>query len=217
MITSKISQILHEFIRQLPESEEVALISSQGHPLTVMLKMKDDSVLTIVGTTLHVAEHIYQVFQHQEIQQIAVRSENGYITLIRCTQDILLLVKTAKTPLGFLDRDIENTLKILQLELQTYQTNKLKSENSSEPTTENNGTQLTASNTTHSDLKLTPDFIDSCQQELTEYIGPIASIVCKRTLSKNHHIEAYEFVKILSEHIRDRQQALEFQNRFFLN
>jgi predicted regulator of Ras-like GTPase activity (Roadblock/LC7/MglB family) len=215
MITSKIEQILREFVMCLPEIEEAALISSQGYPLTVTLKMKNNSTLIVAGTKLHVAEHIYQVFQWQEIQQIAVRSELGYITLIRCTKNILLLVKTARAPLGFLNKDIENTIKTLQIELQTYQTIELKSEDSSQPTQENKDTQITESNKNATNLKLTPDTIDSCQQELAKYIGPIASIVCKRTLSKNPQIEAYEFVKILAEHIRDRQQALEFQNRFF--
>ncbi|MCU0536172.1 MAG: hypothetical protein MUD14_19980 [Hydrococcus sp. Prado102] len=214
MITSKINQILREFVMCLPDIEEAALISDRGHPLTVTLKMKDNSTLIIAGTMLHVAEHIYQVFRWQEIQQIAVRSENGYITLIRCTKEILLLVKTTKAPLGFLNQDIEHTIKTLQIELQTYQTIELNSKDSSQPIQENEGTQITEIHKNSINLKLTPDFIDSCQQELAEYIGPIASIVCKRTLSNNPQIGAYEFVKSLAQHIRDRQQALEFQNRF---
>jgi predicted regulator of Ras-like GTPase activity (Roadblock/LC7/MglB family) len=215
MITGKIDKILREFVMRSPEVEEALLISSQGQPLTIPLKMKYNSVLTIAGTMLHLAERIEREFRWQEIQQIAVRSSTGYITLIRCTEEILLLVKTAKAPLGFLIKDIENTIKTLQTELETYQTIELKSNDSSPLTLRRKCTQRTTSNKTATNLKLTPDFINSCQQELAKYIGPIASIICKRTLSKNSQIEASEFVKILAKHIRDRQQALEFQNRFF--
>jgi hypothetical protein len=59
------------------------------------------------------------------------------------------------------------------------------------------------------------DFVNRCQRELAEIIGPIATIVCQRTITKNPAITKIEFVKALAEQIPDRTQAKEFQQRFF--
>ncbi|MGK7872599.1 MAG: serine/threonine protein kinase [Xenococcaceae cyanobacterium] len=56
-------------------------------------------------------------------------------------------------------------------------------------------------------------FISRCQQELAELIGPMAAIVCKRTLSKNTGISRTEFVEALAKKIPNQKQALEFQQR----
>ncbi|MEW6491555.1 MAG: serine/threonine-protein kinase [Cyanobacteriota bacterium] len=61
--------------------------------------------------------------------------------------------------------------------------------------------------------QLAPDFIERCQQELAEYIGPIASIICKRTLAQNPNLSATQFIEALAQKISNSQQALEFQQR----
>lgn len=55
------------------------------------------------------------------------------------------------------------------------------------------------------------DFVDRCQRELAEIIGPIATIVCQRTITQNPAITKIEFVKALAEQIPDRSQAKEFE------
>lgn len=52
-----------------------------------------------------------------------------------------------------------------------------------------------------------------CQKELAEIIGPIASLICDRTLTQNPHLRLMDFVKALAQHIPDQQQALDFQRR----
>ncbi len=56
-------------------------------------------------------------------------------------------------------------------------------------------------------------FIARCQQELAQLIGPMASIICQRILSKNSQLSAADFVKALAQKIPDPQQAQEFQKR----
>jgi eukaryotic-like serine/threonine-protein kinase len=61
--------------------------------------------------------------------------------------------------------------------------------------------------------RLDATFISRCQQELAEFIGPMASIVCQRMLSKHPGITAADFVEALAQKIPDREQAQEFQRR----
>lgn len=61
--------------------------------------------------------------------------------------------------------------------------------------------------------QLDPSFIARCQQELTELIGPIASIICQRTLSQNPAISQLEFIQALAQKIPNSKQALEFKQR----
>jgi serine/threonine protein kinase len=58
---------------------------------------------------------------------------------------------------------------------------------------------------------LDPSFIRRCQQELAEYIGPIAAIVCQRTVAQNPGISAPQFVEALAKKIPNPKQAEEFK------
>ncbi|NEP51022.1 MAG: serine/threonine protein kinase [Moorea sp. SIO3C2] len=64
----------------------------------------------------------------------------------------------------------------------------------------------------HSNL-LDPNFVALCQQELAELIGPMATIVCQRTLVQNPNSSAQEFVKALSQQIPNQKYAQDFQRR----
>jgi eukaryotic-like serine/threonine-protein kinase len=56
-------------------------------------------------------------------------------------------------------------------------------------------------------------FINRCQRELTELIGPMAAIICQRTLAKNPSLSSVDFVCILARSIPDPQVAEDFQTR----
>lgn len=60
-------------------------------------------------------------------------------------------------------------------------------------------------------LPVTVEFTDFCQKLLAEYIGPIAKMICKKTLAKKSHLSRTEFVAILAKKISDPKQAQEFQ------
>lgn len=61
--------------------------------------------------------------------------------------------------------------------------------------------------------KLDPNFLKRCKQELAELIGPIASIICQRTLAKNPDISSTELVEALVKQIPSPTQASEFKKR----
>lgn len=64
---------------------------------------------------------------------------------------------------------------------------------------------------THS--RIEPGFTNRCKQELAEFIGPIAGIVCQRTLTQKPELSMTEFVEALAKQIPNPKQALEFKRR----
>lgn len=58
---------------------------------------------------------------------------------------------------------------------------------------------------------LEPEFVAFCEEVLTEYIGPIAALVCQRTFKQNPQLKPKEFVKILAKQIPNDHQATEFK------
>lgn len=59
------------------------------------------------------------------------------------------------------------------------------------------------------------DFVKLCQTFLTEYIGPVAPIVCKKTLAKKPSLTHEQFVDILAKKISNPQQAEEFRSKIW--
>ena len=60
---------------------------------------------------------------------------------------------------------------------------------------------------------ITPEFIERCRLELAQYIGPMANIICKRTVRENPNISQIELCMALAKTISDPQQAKDFQQR----
>jgi eukaryotic-like serine/threonine-protein kinase len=60
---------------------------------------------------------------------------------------------------------------------------------------------------------LDPGFVKRCQQELAEVIGPIAAIICQRTLAQNPQASEHEFIEKLSKQIQNQQDARDFRKR----
>lgn len=56
-------------------------------------------------------------------------------------------------------------------------------------------------------------FVDHCQQELAELVGPMASLICKKTLKKNPNQSQTDFVRALAKQIPNPQKAQIFENR----
>jgi eukaryotic-like serine/threonine-protein kinase len=56
-------------------------------------------------------------------------------------------------------------------------------------------------------------FVKQCQQELAELIGPIAAILCQRTLAQNPQASEQDFIKLLAQQIPNQQDAKEFKKR----
>ncbi|MDJ0569175.1 MAG: hypothetical protein QNJ53_09005 [Pleurocapsa sp. MO_192.B19] len=60
-------------------------------------------------------------------------------------------------------------------------------------------------------LPVEAEFIAVCQKLLAEYIGPVAPIICKKTLAKKPNLTRAQFVEILTQKISDPNQAREFK------
>ncbi len=60
---------------------------------------------------------------------------------------------------------------------------------------------------------LDAEFVRQCQQELAEIIGPIASILCQRTMAQNPQASEQEFIQLLAQQIPNPQEAKEFRKR----
>jgi serine/threonine-protein kinase len=60
---------------------------------------------------------------------------------------------------------------------------------------------------------LSPAFIDSCRQVLTQCIGPMASVLLEDALEDFGHLSPSEFVAQLATEIPDPRKAQEFQQR----
>ena len=60
-------------------------------------------------------------------------------------------------------------------------------------------------------LPLDPDFINLCERILAEYIGPLASVICKRTIANNPDFNRQQFVEIIAGKIPDSQRVIKFK------
>ena len=61
--------------------------------------------------------------------------------------------------------------------------------------------------------QITPEFVECCRHELAEFIGPIANVMCKRTIQQNPNMTQGELCLALAKIISNPQQAQEFQHR----
>jgi eukaryotic-like serine/threonine-protein kinase len=61
--------------------------------------------------------------------------------------------------------------------------------------------------------KVTPEFIERCRQELAEFIGPMANIICQRTIKQNPSVSESKFCNLLAETIPNPEQAKKFKQR----
>ena len=66
----------------------------------------------------------------------------------------------------------------------------------------------------HDNSKITPEFVERCRRELAEFIGPMANIICQRTIKQNPSMTQSELYHSLAQTIADPRQAQEFEQRF---
>jgi serine/threonine protein kinase len=63
---------------------------------------------------------------------------------------------------------------------------------------------------------LSANFIDRCERELLDYIGPIAKFLVKDTFAKNPHLSVEAAVFALAQHIPQPERAIEFRKRLLV-
>lgn len=69
--------------------------------------------------------------------------------------------------------------------------------------------------TPQSSSAITPDFIQRCEKQLAQYIGPMASFIIEETIADNPDISPYQLVEYISREIQDPQAAVEFTRTLF--
>ena len=63
---------------------------------------------------------------------------------------------------------------------------------------------------------LDPNFVQRCQQELAECIGPMASILCQRAMAQAPQSSPQEFIELLAQQVPDPQAVQDFRQRLTL-
>ncbi|MGB3761170.1 MAG: serine/threonine-protein kinase [Rivularia sp. (in: cyanobacteria)] len=61
-----------------------------------------------------------------------------------------------------------------------------------------------------------PEFIDYCRSQLTNFVGPFASVVMEQTLEENPDMMSKDFVEVLAQKIPDAQRAESFRSKIKL-
>ena len=205
--SDRLYKIIKNFTDQQPETQGIALVSSEGELLTSSIGF-DESIATILaGNILYVAKQMQDELVWQEFQQVTLRGNEGNLRLASCGNDTFLLIKTTNIAMASLEKDIRKIIMILGTD---------QNEAIQEPFLQKNiqpKASIKAPSNSLISTQLDPEFISECQQVLTEFIGPIAPTICQRILSKNHRLSAGSFVELLSEQIPNQQEGLEFRRR----
>lgn len=109
---------------------------------------------------------------------------------------------------------IRQDLQISPASLSTTQSERTSSSGSTQSSVFPDSTTVPAPDTPPQTLsRIETGFLNRCKKELAEYIGPIASIVCQRTLIRSPELSETEFVEALAQQIPNQKQALEFKRR----
>lgn len=66
---------------------------------------------------------------------------------------------------------------------------------------------------TNKTSSITPEFVQRCRRELAEFIGPMATIICDRTLKQNSALSEEELCMALAKTISNPEQAKTFRQR----
>jgi serine/threonine protein kinase len=62
-------------------------------------------------------------------------------------------------------------------------------------------------------VSLNREFLEDCQQQLTSFVGPFASVLMQDILEKSPHLAADEFIEVISNQIPNTQRAKIFRDR----
>ncbi|MEH1920186.1 serine/threonine-protein kinase [Nostoc sp.] len=60
---------------------------------------------------------------------------------------------------------------------------------------------------------ISDSFVNQCERELANFIGPIAKFIVQKAVKSSGHISRAEFVKVLASQIPEPQKALQFEQR----
>lgn len=211
MSISHVEEILRPFASQSLDIQGIALVSSQGQPITPSIGLDENVTLIMAGTMLQVGNQIAKECEWENMEQVSLQAQEGYLTLFPCGQDIFLLLKTANLPDRSLEQKVRQIIGRLRGKLDETES-VIVNEFTYDLQTKQTLAQ-TANFPDHSTtipLKPTPEFILYCQQQLAQFIGPIAPVVCRRILKAHPYFSINQLVEALAKTIPNSEQVVEF-------
>lgn len=233
MLAVSVETWLDDFVACSNEIQDVVMVSAQGQILTRPYCITQNSIQIIASKMLYLVDCISEHRQWNAIDWVIVHAQEGYLILVQCSLDAFLLIKATVAPLDYLQNHIQKHLEKFQTVLQLPNQNATIAQLNHSPERLMSNTEVSTSNIPATNpqepsspiqkanssfsLHLDELKIAYCQNELTEMIGPIASIICDLTLKQNPNLQLPEFIKVLSQHIPDQLVALEFQKRLLSN
>lgn len=214
MSISLTEELLKQFAEQFLDIQGIVLVSAEGQPLTTSIGLDENVTLIMAGTLLQVGNRITQECEWLNMEQVSLQAREGYLTIIPCTEDVFILIKTANTPNNIFEKELQQIIQIIAGQFE--EKDSLIPEDINVPQPSNTTVNPVFPAPTPSvELKPNQYFLVYCQQELTEFIGPIAPFVCQRILKKNPDFSLSELVEALVKTIPNPEQAKEFYRRIY--
>lgn len=228
MYTGAIETLLEDFMTISDEIEGVVMVSNQGQPLTHSLGISEESIRLLAGKMLYLAGCVSEECDWHCVDMVTIQAQEGYLILVECGLDAFLLIRAAVVPTGYVQRHIQQYLAKFEAALQSRFLETTAVQQSSSPIEHRRGAvpcsdspaenlqerhpplQRVSSSTP---LHLNENEIAYCQQELTEVIGPIASLICERILLQHPDLRLTEFIQALSDQIPNPEAAYKFRKR----
>lgn len=229
-----IEKLLENFVAYSEGIQGVVMVSAKGQLLTHPRGFSRQSIHILASRMLYLADCVSEVCQWETVEWIVVQAQEGYLILTQCSLNAFLIIKATAAPSGYLRIHIQRHINKLRTALQvpnqgakgiqtSYRPNKPASGNKLSSTANAPAKRSPASDTITQQsnlslpLHLNEFEINYCQKELTERIGPIASIICNRILEENPNLRSDEFINALSQHIPDQITAFEFRKQLLSN
>ncbi|MUG95705.1 diacylglyceryl transferase [Scytonema sp. UIC 10036] len=117
-----IQGILQKFASNTIGFQGVAVVNVQGQPIA-SIGMDENATLTMASMMIYLTERTRKELGWEVVEQIDVKSADGYVILTTCSSDVLLLVKASKVPEGMLVVDINRTVEKLKIALEDDEDN----------------------------------------------------------------------------------------------
>jgi predicted regulator of Ras-like GTPase activity (Roadblock/LC7/MglB family) len=114
MDSKNIESILQELIYKPIQIYGAVLVSSEGQAITKPIGIDEKSSAMMAGTMIYLAKNTQAELNWQEVEQISMRAQEGYLILTRCNAEVYLLIHSGKVPIGLLEGEISQTVTKLQ-------------------------------------------------------------------------------------------------------
>lgn len=113
----KIDTILQDLVFQKLGIQSAALMSFEGQLLTKAIGIEENSVLSLAGIMLYLAESAEYEFNWQQTRKISLNSLEGNMILVACDPNIFIFLRTDVLLDDLLEKQIDRLINVIQKEL----------------------------------------------------------------------------------------------------